>query len=46
MTTGTNSWFPFPQFLGDGWAEFLAPVTDGFMLEFLVGEEVVQCLGS
>ena len=28
---GTTSWFPVPQFLGDGGAKFLVPVTDGFM---------------
>ena len=33
VPTGTPTGFPFPQFPGDRWAEFLAPVTDGFMTE-------------
>ena len=33
VPTGTPTGFPFPQFPGDRWAEFLAPVTDGFMTD-------------
>ena len=33
VPTGTPTGFPFPQFPGDRWAEFLAPVTDGFMAD-------------
>ena len=33
VPTGTTAWFPLPQFFGDGGAEFLAPVTDGFMTD-------------
>ena len=33
VPTGTTSWFPFPQFLAKVGAEFVAPVTDGFMAD-------------
>ena len=33
VPAGTTSWFPLPQFLGDGGAEFLTPIADSFMTD-------------